>query len=252
MIFLAVVLGFFAENIRENFGQRAKEKELVIALIKDFETGIALFHSSLPIGKERLSGLDSLINETYWFIDGKGDTRKMYYYYHHYLRNQYTLNIAFQTVDMLQSSADVDIIQNNKVNVLIKKLAYTKENIKSRDELEERLRQNASDFGLNIFDYRVYKQAVVDSTGYINGGGLSEMGFLTLPNQPTLINKDPALLKKFAGLVGLYRNYQDLDVNNYHNGIFFFEKEIKLIADEYGIDNETMQRIHEEVIEGSK
>jgi hypothetical protein len=40
MIFLAVTLGFFAENFREHYTEKAKAKEYARLLIDDFSTDI--------------------------------------------------------------------------------------------------------------------------------------------------------------------------------------------------------------------
>ncbi|MGN6246796.1 MAG: hypothetical protein ACTHNG_00485 [Ginsengibacter sp.] len=44
MIFLAVTLGFFAENIRENIVKREKEKHYIENIIADLMTRRVLFH----------------------------------------------------------------------------------------------------------------------------------------------------------------------------------------------------------------
>ena len=42
MIFLAVTLGFFAENIREGFSNREKEKDYMIEFVEDLKADTAL------------------------------------------------------------------------------------------------------------------------------------------------------------------------------------------------------------------
>src|SRR6266542_3300499 len=44
MIFLAVTLGFFAENIRENLADRNREKEYINSIIEDLKTDSANLH----------------------------------------------------------------------------------------------------------------------------------------------------------------------------------------------------------------
>src|ERR1051326_5052984 len=48
MIFLAVTLGFFAENIREHFADRSKEREFIVSLKEDLVSDTAQLHTRLP------------------------------------------------------------------------------------------------------------------------------------------------------------------------------------------------------------
>ena len=61
MIFLAVTLGFIAENIRENISDHQKETELIQSLVKDLEDDNATIKGQLKVSKERLVYSDSLI-----------------------------------------------------------------------------------------------------------------------------------------------------------------------------------------------
>src|SRR5665213_3468691 len=59
MIFLAVTMGFFAESLRENIADRAKEKEYIISMIQDAKTDTANIQQALKLNDERLWELDS-------------------------------------------------------------------------------------------------------------------------------------------------------------------------------------------------
>ena len=52
MIFLAVTLGFFAENIRERFVERAQEKEYIRSLYDD----LGHDENALPVLLQRIQG----------------------------------------------------------------------------------------------------------------------------------------------------------------------------------------------------
>lgn len=61
MIFLAVSMGFIAENIRENFSDSQKEKQYVASLSEDLKKDTAALHYSLRrLGKDIKAG-DSII-----------------------------------------------------------------------------------------------------------------------------------------------------------------------------------------------
>ena len=60
MIFIAVTLGFFAENIRENIAEKHKKKETLEAVAYDLERDIKLIDTHIELNKNRLRVFDSL------------------------------------------------------------------------------------------------------------------------------------------------------------------------------------------------
>jgi hypothetical protein len=114
MIFLAVTMGFFAENIREHLADKKKEKEIIIALKKNLEEDtvhlnrlislyIPAFHlwidsshheiDSLPLKGNERRITQALFNSTYWEI--------------------YTPPAVSQTI--LKNPATFNLIQNERV-----------------------------------------------------------------------------------------------------------------------------------------
>lgn len=62
MIFIAVTLGFFAENIRESIAEKHKKKETLEAVAYDLGRDIKLIDKHLDLNKHRLRVFDSLNN----------------------------------------------------------------------------------------------------------------------------------------------------------------------------------------------
>lgn len=62
MIFLAVTVGFFAENIREHLSESSKEKEYMIALQKDLVTDTVNINNWIKSFNSRINEYDTLIN----------------------------------------------------------------------------------------------------------------------------------------------------------------------------------------------
>lgn len=61
MLFIAVSLGFLADNLREYIGDRQKEKELVTSLIHNLEDDKNVFKYAIEENEQKLLGLDSLL-----------------------------------------------------------------------------------------------------------------------------------------------------------------------------------------------
>src|SRR5579862_7702313 len=62
MIFLAVTMGFFAESLRDYFGDREKENKYVYSLAEDLKKDTASLHYSLRRLTKDIKAGDSIIN----------------------------------------------------------------------------------------------------------------------------------------------------------------------------------------------
>ncbi len=79
MIFIAVMMGFFAESLRENIADRSKEKEYIISMIQDAKTDTANIQQALKLNDKRLWALDSAANLCYSY-NGSGSTDSVMYH----------------------------------------------------------------------------------------------------------------------------------------------------------------------------
>ncbi len=78
MIFLAVTMGFFAENIREKLSNHSKEKEYIASIKNDLAADTASMNDFLPYLISRVNQTDTLIK----LLQTNGTTNRgsdMYY-----------------------------------------------------------------------------------------------------------------------------------------------------------------------------
>jgi len=61
MLFTAVTLGFFAENVREHISEKEKKKELLQTVAHDIEADLKQFEFHKSFAKEKIINCDSLI-----------------------------------------------------------------------------------------------------------------------------------------------------------------------------------------------
>ena len=61
MLFTAVTLGFFAENVREHISEKEKKKELLQTVAKDLQADLKQFEFHKNFGQEKIINCDSLI-----------------------------------------------------------------------------------------------------------------------------------------------------------------------------------------------
>ena len=62
MLFLAVFLGFVAENIREDSVEKHREKQFMVSLVKDLELDTSEISKSDNFRLQKIRALDSAIN----------------------------------------------------------------------------------------------------------------------------------------------------------------------------------------------
>ncbi|GAC1306685.1 MAG: hypothetical protein NVSMB24_17370 [Mucilaginibacter sp.] len=113
MIFIAVMMGFFAESYRERAGERTKEREYIINIKKDLVTDTLNLNIWIPSLYRRVLSFDTLISclETPGPVKNGG---RMYY-----LARLSTRNGIFEpsdnTIIELKSSGNLRLIQNIEI-----------------------------------------------------------------------------------------------------------------------------------------
>ena len=113
MIFLAVTLGFFAENIREHFSDKSKEQEFVVSLKEDLISDTAQLHSLLPVSDTIYEKLDSL----YLLMQAAGngepyDIHKLYYLNFTYGFGLYMFVPNNRTISQIKNTGGFALIKN--------------------------------------------------------------------------------------------------------------------------------------------
>ena len=61
MIFLAVMMGFFAESLRERIADGNREKEFMVSMIEDLKSDTAMLSSNIHFRVHRVQMIDSLV-----------------------------------------------------------------------------------------------------------------------------------------------------------------------------------------------
>jgi hypothetical protein len=235
MLFLAVFLGFLAEYQLEHVIEKKREKEYIKLLVEDLQTDTAILHAQVPLMKKNIQGLDTLINQVYFFLEGKADTRLMYYAYHHYCRNKFILKLSQRTLNQLKNSGNLRLIHDKSAAYLLDKIETGFDELKEQTDFYNLRQEDAATFGLRIFDFKEYIKANVAPDGSRNP---EDSGFLSINYQPALNVTDPVYLKEFAARLGYYRNYFGVYVGHLETAIPTVEKSIDLLRRNYHINSD--------------
>lgn len=113
MIFLAVSMGFIAENIREHLSDRSKEKRYVINIKKDLATDTAGINDFLPILSSRINQMDTLISMLQ--LPGPTDRGSDLYYYARLSTRIRRFEATNSTITELKNSGNFRLIANQPV-----------------------------------------------------------------------------------------------------------------------------------------
>lgn len=159
MLFAAVTLGFFAENIREYYGEREMEEKFIEVVIEDIDTDINSLKGIIKSQEKRILYEDSLI-----YLLAKRDFSNMnnLYYYARVtsLRNFFQPSInGFQ---QLKNAGGLKMIEQHDV---IKKIQHYENEIQKLVELQtisDELLNVYRDKMATIFDGRVFKEMFVN------------------------------------------------------------------------------------------
>lgn len=119
MIFLAVTMGYFAENVREHLGETKKETEYIKGLIEDFENDTSRINTTIMYNEGSLNNDTSFIRLLY---GSKTDTVNLKSIYARYPATG-SFDPEFidsRTFDLLKNTGDLKLIKNkiilNKVS----------------------------------------------------------------------------------------------------------------------------------------
>jgi hypothetical protein len=169
MIFLAVTLGFFAENLRESITNHEKENEYMRAMTEDITKDTTEINGEIRYASRIIAGLDSLFQCLHSTELTDSVQRRLYFLNAEYNR---LVGVQFsdETSSQLKNAAEIRLIRNRQVADGIS--FYWKGIL--------RLQEDASHFnnkmnemgesGYTIFDrafIRHYNRSKADSAGMI-------------------------------------------------------------------------------------
>ncbi|MGC4021842.1 MAG: hypothetical protein QM734_07795 [Cyclobacteriaceae bacterium] len=163
MIFLAVVLSFFAENYRESIADRRQEKQLIRSLVEDLKSDTLNIRRALNSRQRKLKWMDSLM----LLLESKqikGHENDLYFYTRNLIRAPHFQSNE-RTISQIKESGVSEMIQNKEVlNRVI--LYHSIVAMLVLDHENERLEQRAAFPVLSqMFDSFIFDKMV-------NGGGI--------------------------------------------------------------------------------
>ena len=160
MLFLAVFLGFVAENIREHIVEGNREKQFIQSLVNDITADTARIKIIIDLRTKRVQRLDSLM----FLINNDSlavNTTRIYFYAvtaSRALAYRFVPNDG--TMQQLKNSGAFRLIRNRIVVDSIAKYDVSVRNILRQGELEETIIQDYRQASAKLFDALVFDRMV--------------------------------------------------------------------------------------------
>jgi hypothetical protein len=113
MIFLAVALGFFAENIREDIAEHNRAKEYAISLVQDLQNDTTAINVQSKSGRIYIAITDSLLNLSKKMLEGRNAAQFSFYTRFTYWTIPISWNRA--TFEQIKNSGNLRYFKNYKL-----------------------------------------------------------------------------------------------------------------------------------------
>ena len=225
MLFLAVFLGFVAENWREHIVERSREKQYMHSLVKDLALDTTELSKSDNFRLQKIQALDSIIN-----LLAAQNTAFVPFSVYRLFKKIYGARNFFQnsgTLDQLKNSGVLRLINNRKIVDSIEAYDQQVRRMSKRDDYEGEAFVYSSRLSQKLFDAR-YVIKIVGAADNVNA----------VTDTSMLLKIDIFHLDEYLNNL---MNYEFLIKNNL--GVFESNKKtasnlIQLIKKEYHLNNE--------------
>src|SRR5688500_2230655 len=220
MLFIAVTLGFLAENLRENIGNREKEREYVSSLITNLKQDTIIMKNAIQENKRKIAGLDSLISlSDEKLTDSK--TRQLLYKYSWYISYYSTFMSNDATMMQLKNSGGLQLIKHGHVSDSVAFYDQVVRNIYAAEGPYGKALYDAQDAAEQVLAFRVFR----DSTYF-------RSGIFTNKELP-LLTTDPHQFEIFFNKILSERGWTENYVKNLQAKLPYAVRLIELLEEEY-------------------
>ncbi|QQL49452.1 hypothetical protein [Mucilaginibacter ginkgonis] len=162
MIFLAVFLGFIAENLREHLSDSSKEKNYLNSLYIDLKQDSAKLADVMTAGATIQKGQDSLLNQLAMVSAKRSNVDTVYHLFFKYATSIPIFSSADRTLNQLTNSGNFRLIGNQSLADSVSNYYDKVKDISLQSTINNDAALDCVQFAQNIFklDYALHpKQA---------------------------------------------------------------------------------------------
>jgi hypothetical protein len=166
MLFLAVTLGFFVNNLNENLSERQREKQYITSLINDLIIDTVQIKEIHSIIKSQIDGIDTLMH----ILEKKDQNNfinNLYYYSFKYLNSAVFFTSSDRTISQLKSAGGLRLIQKKGESDNIVQYYSSSENVEYNTEYCLKEFYKIMDSEKEIFNFGILRGHKIDSLRYL-------------------------------------------------------------------------------------
>ena len=193
MLFLAVSLGFMADNFRERASERSKEIEYIRSMIEDVEEDQVNIRAAIDVNTQKIKGLDSLLNICFNYRDTDADKLDINRHFIQVLYHPEFLTPTDLTMQQLKNAGGMRLIKSKTaINDIIRYDTKLKK-ITNQQLYYENYQNKAIDRGTEIFNIQNLLFALRNPDERMS------------PKYYELLVKDDLKLKEFGNSIAMYK-----------------------------------------------
>lgn len=221
MIFLAVTMGFFAENIRENISNKERLHNNIRSLISDLKSDLVMYDSSIAFNNMHRQMIDTIING---LNSHKSNLRTTYYMARQLTMGSTVVTPNTKTYEQMKNSGDMRLI---KKQVIADSIALYYQWTKKFDYWSDLQKQRISDV-IDVND-KVFNSVVFFT--------IVKEGFNSVPENVPLVNNQKEALNQVISKYQYYFGMLYLMNQRCLNARIQSRQLLNLIMNEYQLEN---------------
>ena len=234
MLFLAVFLGFMAENQREHFVEKMRAKTYAQNLLKDLQRDTADIKRASLYQQKATSMIDSLV----YYASGNSTPKTgLLYFYMKMAGGMYTIDFNKATINQLISSGNLRYFTNNRLTTLVSTYNTTSTLIKEFEVSIETARNRAFSYRDQISQaqtalqyWRINMDMLIDGT---HGAAIDSLREADFPLQ----NNSKELMNSFMNALVSTKNVREFFISRYYPRAIKEATEImELLKKEYHLE----------------
>ena len=223
MLFLAVFLGFIAENIRETVVEKGRGKEYIRSFTEDLQKDLQQLSRIIPNVKERKTRLDSL---NYYLHNIEGHTAELYYYARHSTRPA-SFSANDRTIIQLKNSGGFRLITDKASVDSIMRYEGALERYQYSLVRDDKEVEHLHPYLSKLFDAIVFDE-MIDSINVIHKPA----------GNPSLHITDPSLINEFSYYVHQLITTTYLEFETLQRIQLRANNTLKFLKEKYHLKNE--------------
>ncbi len=227
MIFLAVTMGFFAENLRERIADGRKVHEYMQSMVSDLQSDIILYNSSIRFNQRQGQMIDTIVTS---LTTNQNNKAKVYVMARVLTTGSSVITPNAKTFEQMKNGGVMRLFNDQHI---ADSIASYYQWVKKFDYWSELQRQRINDI-LNVND-RIFNSAVFYVIVKDVLAGKKQMDMST---EPKLISSDPVLINSVLMRYQYYYGMLNIMNQNASKASLQAQLLINLLKKEYHLENE--------------